>query len=105
MMLPVMYAEFLPALLSVIVSLVWFCFAVTTLLHNAHAAYIWSVLALVVVAASSVFLVAPAAAWVILGAQLLVSFAVVRWHGNQRKYPRAAQSTQLTSLHERMLGE
>jgi hypothetical protein len=105
MMLPVMYAEFLPALLSMTVSLVWFCFAVTTLLHKAPATSIWGMMALVVVAAGSVFFVTPAAAWVILGAQLLVSIAVVRWYGNYRKDPRPAQNTQLTSLHEHLLGE
>jgi hypothetical protein len=100
-----MYAEFLPALLSVIVSLVWFCFAVTTLLDNAPAASIWSVMALVVVVAVGVFFVSPAAAWVILGAQLLASIAVARWYGNYRKYPRSKQNTQFTPLHERMLSE
>jgi hypothetical protein len=120
MQISLLYAEALPALLSFIITLVWFCVAVAIVPREMPHPLIWSVMALLVAGSVSLFFLPTSVALFLVAIQVTVSAVVAFWLTRSayittylkqarlemlRNRPELLALNQSMGLHERIVGE
>ncbi len=74
-----MFVDYVPAVLSVIISLIWFCAAIS-LRNDIAPLFTWSALIMVVAGSASTFLLAPQFAWFVVLGQVGISIIAGLWY-------------------------
>jgi hypothetical protein len=77
----VLYADYIPALMSFIITLIWFCAAIA-IPDEPPPMLIWGAMACVVLGGASIFMLPPSVAWMVVAGQIVFSFFLVRWFKN-----------------------
>lgn len=84
-----LYAEFIPALLSFIMTVIWFCVTIVMMSEETHPIMVWAARLAAIFLAFFVFMIHPVAAWFVFSAQVLLSIALLL--SDHAHAPRAYQ--------------
>jgi uncharacterized membrane protein len=78
MNLPILYSEYIPALMAFMITLGWFCLSIT-IPDEPPARFTWGAMISVILGAATLFFLSPIFAWVVFITQVVFTVFVVHW--------------------------
>jgi hypothetical protein len=81
--IPILYADYIPALFSFIILLIWFAMSIT-IPDEPPPFLTWGAMVFVILGGATLFMLSPVLVWIIFFGQIAFSVVVVRW---MRKAP------------------
>jgi hypothetical protein len=78
MNLPILYSEYIPALMAFMITLGWFCLSIT-IPDEPPVLFTWGAMISAVLGAATLFFLSPVFAWLVFAVQIVFSVVLVRW--------------------------